>query len=187
MKIGIIEQAPQLNLRCPCCERTLKKKDFWWTKEPKPRRRKDGRSSYCKDCTRRHKREEYRRNRKTPDGLRYDPYYGRAIVKQGSTRRIYWTEDMLKTLRNRYPVTPNPELCVTLAVSERTLIRKANELGIKKDAEYLKRRTERGVKAMQFMNRFVRNEGMFKPGQHANPAGEFKPGHNQNPMGIPRG
>ena len=72
-------------------------------------------------------------------------------------------------------MTPNPELCVTLAVSERTLIRKANELGIKKDAEDLKRRTERGVKAMQFMNRFVRNEGMFKPG------------HNQNPMGIPRG
>lgn len=44
---------------------------------------------------------------------------------------------MLSDLKRHYPTTKNKELAELLGVSERTLVRKARELGIGKNPEWL--------------------------------------------------
>lgn len=66
-------------------------------------------------------------------------------------RKISWTAEMLETLKTDFPVRFNKELAAELGVGWRTLIRKARELGIEKEVDFLDKNrskiTEMGAKA----------------------------------------
>ena len=111
------------------------------------------------------------------DGVFFDPKAGRMVEHHGYSKRIFWSRQMLDDLRRDYPYTLNEDLAGYFGVSARTIIRKARELGLEKDPEWLseiwnERRLLARVKAKR-----LGNPGCFKKGQHANPATEFKPGH----------
>lgn len=89
----------------------------------------------CKECERAQKRDYYRRLH--PDGLRYDMTRGRVMRKKDGVVTILWSGSMLAELRRLFPVTKNEEIAGVLGVSVRTMIRKARELGLKKDDGWL--------------------------------------------------
>lgn len=72
-----------------------------------------------------------------PDGLSRDEN-GRIWDHQRYAKSIYWTGQMLSDLKRFYPTTLNAELAEILMVSQRTVVRKARELGLTKDQEWLR-------------------------------------------------
>lgn len=115
--------------------------------------------------------------KKKPEGACYHPSYGRIMEHHGYVVRIFWNANMLEYLRRHYPTTLNEELAEILGVSSRTMIRKARELGLEKNPEWLAAVWEERRRLAHAANKKKGNPGGFKKGQHANPAGEFKPGH----------
>lgn len=111
-----------------------------------------------------------------PDGARYHPAYDRIMEHQGYALRIYWSTSMLDYLRKHYPTTLNEELAGCLGVSQRTMIRKARELGLEKDPEWLAVVWEERRKLAHIISKRKGYPGGFVKGQRANPAGEFKAG-----------
>lgn len=81
---------------------------------------------------------------------------------------------MIDDLRRMFPDTRNEDITDRLGVSLRTMIRKARLLGLEKDNAWMKRMNKERLTMMKYINKIHRNDGMFKPGQHANPDGEFK-------------
>lgn len=153
---------------CPKCGRYLWLRDFY-------RRKKDGAiSTYCKECERKAKREEYARNRKKPDGLFKNMRTGQVIEHKGASTRIYWSGYMVEKLKRLFPTTKNADIAVELNVSPRTMIRKARELGLEKSKEWQRAHALRNCQTMRIINKCCGNSGMIKPGEHKNPAGEFK-------------
>lgn len=100
---------------------------------------KDGRTSYCSCCGRKLKREEYERNRKVPDGIKIGKD-GIKTIKNGWSTRIYWDGNMLSIMKRYFPKTLNEEILELLGgqVSMRTMLRKAREMGLQKDPDWLK-------------------------------------------------
>lgn len=98
---------------------------------------------------------------------------------------IVWTSRMLKLLADYFPTMFNKPLARWIGVSERTLIRKARELGIDKAEGFLDTRradiTELAADALRRGYRSGRIKGGFQKGVHSNPAGEFKHGHVESP------
>lgn len=88
---------------------------------------------------------------------------------------------MLDYLRRHFATTLNEELAGCIGVSQRTMIRKAHELGLRKDAEWLIAIWNERRKEANVVSRQKGYPGGFKKGQHANPDGEFKPGHRLTP------
>ena len=104
-----------------------------------PSELRGGRKPRCKAC---HKAKHYGRY---PKGeiVRVG---GRLVIQQGGLGKIYWTGNMLSDLKRHFPTTGNIELAELLGVSRRTLSRKATELGLTKDKEYLSRiNAEKGM------------------------------------------
>lgn len=95
---------------------------------------------------------------------------------------IEWTPQMLKLLHDFFPIMFNEPLAKWIGVSQRTLIRKARELGIEKEPGFLeKRKADIQRKAGEALRRRGDREGTwFKKGVRANPDGEFKPGHKES-------
>lgn len=94
----------------------------------------------CISC----KSEYYRRihrNRRPDrsDGVRYSKAAQRIVEYRNGYQRKYWSPSMLSDLRRLYPVTKNEELASLFGISLRTLNRKAAELGLKKDAEWMRK------------------------------------------------
>lgn len=58
-------------------------------------------------------------------------------AKKRRTAKIDWIPEMLMTLRLRFPVTFNRQLAREMGVSQRSLIRKARQLGIDKIQGFL--------------------------------------------------
>lgn len=98
---------------------------------------------------------------------------------------IVWTDKQLYTLRALFPTMFNRDLAKLIGVSQRTMIRKARELGLSKtptfheDKKYdIARRTSDALKRK-------RQSGacwpVFEKGNHYNPEGEFKPGNVESP------
>ena len=81
---------------------------------------------------------------------------------------------MLELLTKKFHNTKNEDLVIDLGVSLRTMIRKARQLELKKDSEWMHEQSERGLQAMHDYNKFVKNSGMFKAGEHHCPKHEFK-------------
>lgn len=139
------------------------------------RLKKDGAlSTYCKECERKAKRKEYARNRKKPDGLFMNMRTGQVIEHKGASTRIHWSGYMVEKITRLYATTKNDDLAVELNVSPRTVVRKARELGLEKDPEWLRRHSRNNCRKMQIINKCCGNSGMIKPGEHRNPSGEFK-------------
>lgn len=129
MKQDVLKQQEKT---CPKCGRKLWLRDFYKDKETKTTH------SYCKNCERKMKRVEYNRNRKKPDGIFMHQSYGRLMEHRGLSLRIHWSGNMLSILRREFPRTKNEELAEMLGVSSRTVIRKARELGIEKDVDFVR-------------------------------------------------
>lgn len=158
---------------CPCCGRKLWLRDFY--------RNSDGSlSSWCKECQKQNKRNWYQKTRKVPDGIRHDSS-GRLIDHKGLSRRIFWSKQMLDDLKRLYATTKNEDLVDILGVSQRTVIRKARELGLQKDPEWQHGNTMRHLKMMQLENKVHGIKSPFKKGMHYSPDTEFKPGHQESP------
>lgn len=98
---------------------------------------KSGRESMCAACALEYKKAEYRRNRMNPDGITVAAD-GKKYIKKDAKRCIYWDGNMLSMLKKHFPTTLNEEMAEMLGVSQRTMIRKARELGLKKDKGWLK-------------------------------------------------
>lgn len=88
---------------------------------------------------------------------------------------------MLDDLKRLYATTKNEDLVDILGVSQRTVIRKARELGLQKDPEWQHGNTMRHLKMMQFENKVHGIKSPFKKGMHYSPDNEFKPGHQESP------
>ena len=120
--------------------------------------------------------------KKVPDGKRYHPSYGRIMEHQGYATRIFWNKDMLDYLRQHYATTLNEELAGCLGVSQRTMIRKARELGLEKKPGFLdERRRDISALAAESLKKSENVSTRFRKGVRNNPAGEFKPGHIESP------
>ena len=92
--------------------------------------------------------------------------------------KIRWTPWMLSYLKRHFATTLNEEMAGLLGVSLRTVNRKAKELGLEKNSEWLQAIwAERRLMANAVVRLAGGNSGTFKKGEHRNPAGEFKPGH----------
>lgn len=105
------------------------------------------------------------------------PKLHRIVTRDHYATRIFWNRDMLDLLKRHFPNTLNEELAGMLGVSTRTMIRKARELGLTKDKEWLDAIwDERRIMAHHASKR-LGYPGSIKPGQHLSPATEFKKGH----------
>lgn len=93
--------------------------------------------SVCKECTCKQRHEEYNRKNKVKDGIFLRKSKGRIIEHKGLATRIFWSPSMLSYLQRHFPNTKNEELAGAIGVSVRTMVRKARELNLKKDDEWL--------------------------------------------------
>ncbi len=112
-------------MRCAVCKQDLPDEAFY----PSDKYR-------CKECTKTTHRKAYKEARKSMYGVTVNDK-GQYINYQGRKKSIHWTGNMLSDLKRHYPTTKNKELAELLGVSERTLVRKARELGIGKNPEWL--------------------------------------------------
>jgi hypothetical protein len=114
---------------------------------------------------------------KKEDGVFWHPGYGRVMEHRGYGTRIHWSESMLDYLRTHYARTINQELCDHLCVSQRTMIRKARELGLQKDRRWL---TEVWNERRKLAHMIARAKGYpwkFMPGDDRGKACQYKKGH----------
>lgn len=112
-------------MRCTVCKQDLPDEAFY----PSDKYR-------CKECTKTTHRKAYKEARKSTYGITLNDK-GQYINYQGRKKSIHWTGNMLSDLKRHFPTTKNKELAELLGVSERTLVRKARELGIGKNPEWL--------------------------------------------------
>lgn len=123
-------------------------------------------------------RKEYRKyHPKKPARTFYHPALDRIVVHDGYSTRIFWNETMLSFLRRNYATMLNSELAEWLGVSMRTVIRKARELGLEKDAQWLSAIWDERRAMAVASTKVNGNPGCFRKGQHCSPATEFKKGH----------
>ena len=122
----------------------------------------------------------YAKNRKKPDGIFLDRMTGRVYEHRGYSKRIYWSRQMVDDLKAMYPTTLNEDMAHIVGVSVRTMIRKARELGLRKDEEWLLGVWNERRMVAHCVNKVHGNSGMFKKGCHASPATEFKKGRRKN-------
>lgn len=152
---------------CTKCGRKLWLRDFY--------RRSDGSlCSECKECAKEQKRITYRENLKVADGTFYHKSYGRIMVHNGFSTRIFWSPSMISYLQKHYPTTKNRELSEELGVSERTITRKARELGLNKDSEWLSGVWDEHRMMAQVESKRKGYPGSFKPGNMIGKEYRFK-------------
>lgn len=159
---------------CPCCGRELWLKDYYRDKYGIV-------SSYCKECVKAKKRAEYAAGKKKPDGIRMDFSTGRVYEKRGCSKRIFWSKQMCDDLRRLYPTTKNDELAGMFGVSVRTMIRKARELGVEKDKDWMHGTVMSHLKMAKMESDRLGRPGGFPKGVRSNPDGEFKKGRVETP------
>ena len=131
-------------------------------------------SSYCKECCREIKKIAYHERHKVEDGVFYSSQYGRIVEHNGMSTKIYWSQPMLDKITRYYHNTKNDKLAEHLGVSSRTLTRKARELGLTKDEDFMTEVSTEGLKLAHFLNKIKGNPGMIKKGEHRSPSTEFK-------------
>lgn len=158
--------------KCPHCRRVLPLHDFYTLDGGLP-------SSWCKECIRADKREKYRKKR--PDGILRDNKTGRIIEKKGCMIRLFWSKQMIDDIKRYYPYMINEDLAGMLGVSPRTLTRKARELGLNKDNEWLNKKWSDNRLLANVIAKKKGYPGAFPKGFHNNPDGEFRPGHRCSP------
>ncbi|MCR5578701.1 MAG: hypothetical protein K6F74_05750 [Prevotella sp.] len=117
---------------------------------------------------------------KTKDGIYYNPKYGRIVVHKGYSTRIFWSASMLDYLRRHFATTLNEELAGCLGVSQRTMIRKARELGLTKDEAWLHQVWEERRQLAHAVSKQKGHPGGFVKGVRVSPDTEFRKGHRSS-------
>lgn len=139
---------------CKHCQRTLPLSEFYVTKGQV--------RAQCKDCTRHAKRKAYQNSpKKMKDGIYVTPK-GQTIIHKGNSTALYWNPDKIRQLKELYSNTANSKLAVLFNMSERTIIRKAESLGLKKNREWLSQISSTNVRLAILKNKLFRHPGMFK-------------------------
>lgn len=100
---------------------------------------------------------------------------GQLVEIKDGKRRIYWTGQMLSDLKRWFPTTKNEELSECLGVSPRTLVRKARELGLEKDKDWLDGVWMEHCRMMKAVNKRDGWKCLFKPGNMS--GNRFRKGH----------
>ena len=111
----------------------------------------------------------------------YDERHGcrmEIVPKHGI--RVHWSQQMLCDLRRWFPTTKNNELADILGVSVRTMIRKARQLGLRKDSDWMHSISMSHLHIANHVNRKNNHPNAFKKGVRNNPAGEFAKGHKES-------
>ena len=118
--------------RCPGCNRALPLDAYYKNK-------RTGTGTYCKDCAR-ERQLQYKESKKKKGVFRSERD-GRIRVRDGRSGcpKLFWDGNMISILRRYYPNTNNHEVADMIGVSSYTLTKKARELGIAKDREYLRK------------------------------------------------
>lgn len=159
---------------CPHCGRKLWLRSFYTNSNGTV-------SSYCSDCSKQQKRDWYNKNRKVPDGLRHNLETGRTLIKEGNAIRISWSPQMISDLRRLFPTDTNKEIAEYIGVSPRTVIRKARELGLEKDKEWLHEQWEANRRLAHFVSRQKGYPGGFQEHPEVGAPYRFKKGHQLTP------
>lgn len=110
---------------CCICGKDLPEESFY------PSELKGHRKPRCKEC---HKARKRRLN-KLNEGIVQRG--NRLIIRKDGISRIYWSGNMLSELKRYYPTTKNAELADYFGVSQRTINRKAAELGLNKSKQFI--------------------------------------------------
>ena len=114
---------------CAKCGRVLPSSEF------------SGAISYCRECHRALRRKWYaakKAKRVNPDIGKIVQRDGRWVVLYGRGRgKVYWTPDMISIVRKYYHTNSNKEIGEMIGVSKTLVHRKARELGMKKNPDYL--------------------------------------------------
>lgn len=115
------------------------------------------------------------------DGKFYDQKKGRVMEHKGYSVHIYWSPSMLDYLRRHFPTTLNEELAGCLGVSQRTMSRKARELGLQKDEAWLRQVWEERRRLAHVISKRKGYPGSFVKGVRHSPDTEFKKGYTASP------
>ena len=110
---------------CCICGQDLPEESFY------PSEFRGHRKARCKEC---HK-ERKRRLNKLNEGVVQRGT--RLVIRKDGISRIYWNGNMISELRRYYPTTKNAELADYFGVSQRTINRKAAELGLTKSKQFI--------------------------------------------------
>lgn len=152
---------------CTKCGRKLWLRDFY--------RRIDGTLfAECKEYNKQRCRESYLKNKKVPDGTFYHKSYDRIMVHNGCSVRIFWSPSMISYLQKHFPTTKNQDLSEALGVSPRTITRKARELGLEKNSEWLQGVWDEHRLMAQAESKRKGYPGAFKPGNEIGKEYRFK-------------
>lgn len=111
-------------MRCCTCKRELPKSAF----VPSDRYR-------CRECRNARQREGYRRRH--PENTWMNTR-GQWVKREGRWPSVLWTGNMLSLLKRHFPTTRNRELAELIGVGLWVLKKKAKELGLKKDKEWVR-------------------------------------------------
>lgn len=98
----------------------------------------------------------------------------RAYVHENRSTRIFWNKQMLDDLTSMFPDNFNHDISEHVGVSLRTMLRKAKELNLKKDPDWIAKVNKKILFEMHLHNKLHRNAGMIKKGEHRSPETEFK-------------
>lgn len=125
-------------------------------------------------------RQEWRRYHPVkPKRIFWHEGMQRIVEHDRYVTRIFWSKDMIDFLKANFARTLNEDLAGCLGVSQRTVIRKARELGLQKDKAWLDGIwNERRLMAHAESKR-KGYPGTFRKGQHASPETEFKKGQKR--------
>ena len=107
-------------------------------------------------------------------GPRYYPDTDRIEEAPNGTRRISWSRQMIDDLRRMFPDHLNQDIAEFLGVSPRTVVRKARELDLKKDDEWLRKIWDDRMRQAHMVSRLMGYPGAIQPGEHRGRETEFK-------------
>ena len=107
--------------------------------------------------------------------------YKLGLKRDKSTHTIIWTPNMIKLLTDFFPIMFNKPLAKWIGVSQRTMLRKARELGLEKQEGFLEKRRKDIQQLASEALKKVECETRFKKGERFYPEGEFKKGHQESP------
>jgi len=107
---------------------------------------------------------------------RYDQERGLSFQARGCATSIYWTPLMIHYITRYFATTTNEELAGLVGVSQRTLIRKARQLGLSKDKDWLANIWEERRLMAKAASKAKGYPGCFKPGNMIGEEYRFKKG-----------
>ena len=85
-----------------------------------------------------------------------------------------WTGQMIEDLRRWYSTSTNAELADLLGVSRYSVQRKAKQLGLQKDANWLHKLHRQSLMWARIRNNKLGGRGRFQPGNRVGAANWFK-------------